>query len=138
MDAEYATTAADVGGEREVRGTKAVIDWANGRATGHHLDGSPADATQWTDGKTGMIGVSWDGTIANAVASTGVKGLETIVPVAAISSWYDYTRSHGIPYYTEHVQFLHEYVSNFDDPTCSALSQTAAGSSVAWPVARAR
>ena len=44
-----------------------------------------AVATKWTNGKIGMIGVSWDGTIANAVASTGVEGLETIVPVAAIS-----------------------------------------------------
>ena len=46
-----------------------------------------------------MIGGSWDGTIANAVAATGVEGLETIVPIAAISSWYDYTRGNGIPYY---------------------------------------
>lgn len=119
---DFSTGCADVGGSREVRGTKAVIDWANGRATGRHLDGSPADATQWTDGKTGMIGVSWDGTIANAVASTGVKGLETIVPVAAISSWYDYTRGNGIPFYEGHVGFLNDYVSNYDSQFCQDMT----------------
>ena len=27
------------------------------------------------------------------VASTGVEGLTTIVPISAISDWYDYSRS---------------------------------------------
>ncbi|HEX8343764.1 MAG TPA: CocE/NonD family hydrolase, partial [Actinoplanes sp.] len=40
-------------------------------------------------------GVSYNGTLPNAVASTGVRGLETIVPIAAISSWYDYYRANG-------------------------------------------
>ena len=119
---DFSTGCADVGGEREVRGTKAVIDWANGRANGYHLDGSRADATEWTDGKTGMIGVSWDGTIANSVAATGVKGLETIVPVAAISSWYDYTRGNGIPFYEQHVAFLNDFVSNYDSQFCRDMT----------------
>ncbi|MFO1337338.1 MAG: CocE/NonD family hydrolase [Burkholderiaceae bacterium] len=119
---DFSTGCADVGGSREVRGTKAVIDWANGRANGYHLDGSAADATQWTTGKTGMIGVSWDGTIANSVASTGVKGLETIVPVAAISSWYDYTRGNGIPFYEGHVGFLNDFVSNYDSQFCRDMT----------------
>lgn len=119
---DFSTGCADVGGNREVLGTKAVIDWANGRANGYHLDGSPADATQWTTGKTGMIGVSWDGTIANSVASTGVKGLETIVPVAAISSWYDYTRGNGIPFYEGHVGFLNDFVSNYDSQYCRDMT----------------
>jgi X-Pro dipeptidyl-peptidase len=42
-----------------------------------------------------MIGVSYNGTLPNAVAATGVRGLETIVPIAAISSWYDYYRADG-------------------------------------------
>ena len=42
-----------------------------------------------------MIGVSYNGTLPNAVAATGVRGLETIVPIAAISSWYDYYRANG-------------------------------------------
>ena len=45
-----------------------------------------------------MIGKSYDGTLANGVAATGVKGLKTIVPISAISSWYDYDRSQGLPF----------------------------------------
>ncbi|MGM9488723.1 CocE/NonD family hydrolase [Ideonella sp. YS5] len=119
---DFSTGCADVGGDREVRGTKAVIDWLNGRAEGYYLDGSQADATQWSTGKAGMIGVSWDGTIANSVAATGVKGLETIVPVAAISSWYDYTRGNGIPFYEDHVAFLNDFVSNYDSQFCRDMT----------------
>jgi X-Pro dipeptidyl-peptidase len=119
---DFSTGCADVGGSREVMGTKAIIDWANGRAKGYYMDGSPADATQWTNGKTGMIGVSWDGTIANSVAATGVDGLKTIVPVAAISSWYDYTRGNGIPFYEGHVGFLNDYVSNYDSQFCQNMT----------------
>lgn len=119
---DFSTGCADVGGNYEVLGTKAVIDWANGRATGLYTDGRVADATQWTDGKTGMIGVSWDGTIANSVAATGVEGLKTIVPVAAISSWYDYTRGHGTPFYADHVTFLNDFVSNYYSQVCRDMT----------------
>ena len=44
-----------------------------------------------------MIGKSCDGTIANGVAATGVEGLRTIVPIGAISSWYDYYFAAGRP-----------------------------------------
>ena len=43
-----------------------------------------------------MIGVSYNGTLPNQVATTGVEGLETIVPISAISSWYDYYRANGL------------------------------------------
>ena len=42
-----------------------------------------------------MTGVSYNGTLPNAVATTGVEGLKTIIPIAAISSWYDYYRANG-------------------------------------------
>ncbi|HEV8689856.1 MAG TPA: CocE/NonD family hydrolase, partial [Ideonella sp.] len=70
----------------------------------------------------GMIGVSWDGTIANSVAATGVEGLTTIVPVAAISSWYDYTRGNGIPFFEEHVAFLNDFVSNYLSQFCRDMT----------------
>jgi X-Pro dipeptidyl-peptidase len=91
------TGCGDVGGREEVEGVRAVIDWLNGRARGAYADGTPAHAT-WTSGKVGMIGKSWDGTVANGVAATGVEGLETIVPISAISSWYDYYRDNGALY----------------------------------------
>ena len=50
----------------------------------------------WTTGAVGMTGGSYNGTLPNMVATTGVEGLKTIVPVAAISSWYDYYRANGL------------------------------------------
>lgn len=82
------------GGRNETLGMKAVVDWLNGRATGFDETGATVRA-DWSTGRTGMIGVSYNGTLPNAVASTGVRGLETIVPIAAISSWYDYYRANG-------------------------------------------
>ncbi|MDR6227594.1 X-Pro dipeptidyl-peptidase [Desmospora profundinema] len=82
------------GGTNEVIGTRAVIDWLNGRANAVNEAGEPVMA-DWSTGDVGMIGVSYNGTLPNAVAATGVEGLKTIVPIAAISSWYDYYRANG-------------------------------------------
>jgi X-Pro dipeptidyl-peptidase len=135
---DRSTGCSDVGADLEVKGTKAVIDWLNNRVPAYTPAGAPAKA-DWSTGKAGMIGVSWNGTIANSVASTGVKGLETIVPIAAISSWYDYTRSNGVPYYDEYMGFLHDYVSNDASPRCVEMtneieqdSDTRTGSYSRW------
>jgi X-Pro dipeptidyl-peptidase len=85
----------DVGASGETLGTKAVIDWLNGRARGWNEAGERVEA-DWTTGAVGMIGVSYNGTLPNQVATTGVEGLETIVPISAISSWYDYYRANGL------------------------------------------
>jgi X-Pro dipeptidyl-peptidase len=85
----------DVGAAVETLGTKAVIDWLNGRAQGWNEAGEPVTAG-WTTGAVGMVGVSYNGTLPNQVATTGVEGLETIVPISAISSWYDYYRANGL------------------------------------------
>jgi len=85
----------DVGGPWETLGTKAVIDWLNGRARGFDAAGNPVGA-DWTTGAVGMTGVSYNGTLPNQVATTGVAGLKTIIPVSAISSWYDYYRANGL------------------------------------------
>ncbi|TDM09136.1 MAG: hypothetical protein C4K60_07370 [Ideonella sp. MAG2] len=67
---DFSTGCADVGGRREVRGSKAVIDWASGRAKGFYADGSPADATRWSTGHSAMIGVSWDGIFCKDLTPT--------------------------------------------------------------------
>ncbi|MHA7957066.1 Xaa-Pro dipeptidyl-peptidase [Streptomyces sp. L500] len=90
----------DIGGRSDVQSAKAVVDWLNGRARGYSSrTGTTAVAAGWTTGAVGMIGKSYDGTIANAVAATGVKGLRTIVPIGAISSWYDYYFAKGAALY---------------------------------------
>lgn len=43
-----------------------------------------------------MTGRSYAGTTQFGLATTGVEGLKTIVPVAAIASWYEYTNSQGV------------------------------------------
>ncbi|MEV6342593.1 Xaa-Pro dipeptidyl-peptidase [Actinoplanes sp. NPDC051851] len=82
------------GGRNETLGMKAVVDWLNGRARAFDASGATVTAT-WSTGNTGMIGASYNGTLPNAVATTGVEGLKTIVPIAAISSWYGYYRANG-------------------------------------------
>jgi X-Pro dipeptidyl-peptidase len=110
----------DVGGPADVLGGKAVIDWLNGRATAYREDGTPAVA-DWTTGKSAMIGKSYDGTLANAVAATGVKGLETIVPISAISSWYKYQRSNGVVYNFNYMSRLGNTVDTDPDAKCAAV-----------------
>ena len=43
-----------------------------------------------------MTGKSYLGTLATAVATTGVAGLETVISEAAISDWYQYYRDNGL------------------------------------------
>jgi len=114
------TGCVAVGGASEVLGAKAVIDWLNGRAKAFHADGTPAYA-DWTTGAVGMIGKSWDGTIANGVAATGVAGLRTIVPISSISSWYDYTRFNGVLRTRQYVNFLAGFVGDRPASACGSV-----------------
>ncbi|GAA1867035.1 Xaa-Pro dipeptidyl-peptidase [Actinomadura bangladeshensis] len=109
------------GGPSDVLGGKAVVDWLNGRAKAYKPDGSPVEAT-WTTGRTGMIGKSYDGTLANGVAATGVEGLETIVPISAISSWYDYSRMNGVKYTDDEQPWLASYVDTDPPEKCAAVN----------------
>ena len=88
------TGCPTIGGYEESLAMKAVIDWFNGHGTGFDENGNVVTA-YWTTGNTAMIGTSYDGTLPLAAASTGVRGLKAIVPVAAVSSYYDHRRSYG-------------------------------------------
>ena len=88
------TGCPTTGDVNETIGARSVVDWLNGRAHARDAAGAPVTA-RWSTGKTGMMGVSYNGTLPNAVAGTGVAGLETIVPIAAISNWYQYYRNEG-------------------------------------------
>ncbi|WP_166022415.1 CocE/NonD family hydrolase, partial [Streptomyces chilikensis] len=115
------TGCVDQGGRSDVLSVKAAVDWLNGNATASFADGAPADA-DWTTGATGMIGKSYDGTLANGVAALGTEGLETIVPIGAISSWYDYDRWQGLPFSYGYPSYLSAYVAGGrqQDVDCSA------------------
>ena len=119
-----------VGDVNETLGAKAVIDWLNGRAKGYtSVDSTEEVVADWTTGKVGMIGASYDGTLANAVASTGVEGLEAVVSFAAISNWYDYYRANGHVvaaggYQGEDADVLGDYVhSRADRSVCRHVIQ---------------
>ncbi|MFF3749210.1 Xaa-Pro dipeptidyl-peptidase [Streptomyces sp. NPDC002018] len=103
----------DVGGRSDIQSAKAVVDWLNGRARAYgSRTGTERVRADWTTGATGMIGKSYDGTIANGVAATGVEGLKTIVPISAISSWYDYYFQQGAPLYDSGPEWLSDYVES--------------------------
>src|SRR3954454_7368730 len=86
------------GGPGDIAGEKSVVDYLNGRVKGYSAASltAPEISSAWHNGSSGMIGKSYDGTLSNGVAATGVEGLKTIVPVSAISSWYLYSRTGGI------------------------------------------
>ena len=85
------------GGSNETLAAKAVIDWLGGRVPAYTTRTGDAPAVaSWTTGKVGMLGTSYNGTIPEGVATTGVEGLEAIVPISAISDWYDYYRANGM------------------------------------------
>lgn len=86
------------GGYEETESVKVVIDWLNGKGKAWNKDGEEITA-DWSTGNVGMVGKSYDGTLPNAAAASGIEGLKTIVPIGAISSWYDYYRYGGIPFY---------------------------------------
>ncbi len=89
------TGCPTVGDMSETLAAKSVIDWLNGRARAFGENGKEVKA-DWANGKVGITGTSYDGTLPIMVATTGVEGLKAIVPIAAISSWYDYYRANGL------------------------------------------
>jgi X-Pro dipeptidyl-peptidase len=112
---------ASVGGLNETLAPKAVIDWLNGRAKGYmSVDGTEEVEAYWTTGKVGMTGTSYNGTLPIAAATTGVEGLEAIIPVAAISEWYNYYRDAGAVrapggFQGEDLDVLFDYINSRHD-----------------------
>ncbi|MEZ6128478.1 MAG: Xaa-Pro dipeptidyl-peptidase [Planctomycetaceae bacterium] len=107
-----------IGGDNESLAPKAVIDWLCGRAHGFTTpDGNKEVSAYWSTGKVGMTGTSYNGTIPLAAATTGVDGLEAIIPIAPNTSYYHYYRSHGLVrhpggYMGEDIDVLYNYVNS--------------------------
>ena len=92
-----------LGGNGELAAAKATMRWLNGKGTAYRLDettGLPGEEVKakWSNGKAGMIGKSYDGTIANAAAAMGLPGLKTVVPVGGIDRWYNYMYHNGVQF----------------------------------------
>ena len=93
----YSDGCPTSGAPNETLGATAIIDWLNGRKKAYTTRDGTVEAApvNWHNGKTAMMGTSYNGTIPIAAATTGVDGLAAIVPIAAISDWYDYYRANG-------------------------------------------
>jgi X-Pro dipeptidyl-peptidase len=81
------------GDKQEALDAVAVIDWIASQS--------------WSNGKVGMIGGSYDGTMANGAAALypiygqhhypdGTDALAAVVPIRAIDRWYDYQFFNGV------------------------------------------
>ena len=103
------TCGADV----ETDAFKCVVEWLaqnSSRAAYTDKENNIQIKADWSNGNVAMTGRSYGGTTDFAVASTGVENLKTIVPVAGIASWYEYTNSQGIstgrnPAYSDNLGF---------------------------------
>ncbi len=112
---------ATVGDTPERTAMKFVIDWLNGRAKGYTspTGTEQVSATSWSTGKVGMIGTSYEGTLPLAAATTGVAGLEVVIPVSPNTSYYHYYRANGLVrspggYLGEDVDVLYDFVASGD------------------------
>ncbi|MGH3442050.1 MAG: CocE/NonD family hydrolase, partial [Nitriliruptorales bacterium] len=86
------TGCFDYGGVRERETGAAVVDFLGTR--------------DWSNGRVGMIGGSYDGTTQLATAVEAPEHLVAILPQVAIDRWYDYAFGGGI-----------RYLLNSEDPT---------------------
>lgn len=122
--------APTVGGINESLAPKAVIDWLNNRATGYTEPyGNETVTAFWSTGKVGMTGTSYNGTIPLAAATTGVDGLEAIIPVAPNTSYYHYYRSNGLVrspggYLGEDIDVLYDFIHSGDESKRAYNNQT--------------
>lgn len=86
-------------GPNDIESVAAVIRWLHGEPDStayRNLDRAQTISAAWSSGKSAVTGISYDGGIANAVAtSDSVPGLQTVVPIAGGSSAYN-TRPHGV------------------------------------------
>tara|TARA_B100000809_G_scaffold70467_1_gene67990 strand:+ start:559 stop:2397 length:1839 start_codon:yes stop_codon:yes gene_type:complete len=110
-----------VGGDNESLAPKAVIDWLCGRIPGYaSIDANKKVDAFWSTGKVGMTGTSYNGTIPLAAATTGVEGLEAIIPIAPNTSYYHYYRSNGLVrspggYLGEDIDVLYDFIHSGEE-----------------------
>ncbi|MFV0571446.1 MAG: Xaa-Pro dipeptidyl-peptidase [Xanthomarina gelatinilytica] len=110
-----------VGGDNESLAPKAVIEWLTGKVKGYtEREGNEEVTAYWSTGKVGMTGTSYNGTIPLAAATTGVEGLEAIIPIAPNTSYYHYYRSNGLVrspggYLGEDIDVLYDFIHSGDE-----------------------
>ncbi len=113
--------APTIGGLNEELAPKTVVQWLTGKAKGFtERNGNEEVKAYWSTGKVGMTGTSYNGTLPLAAATTGVEGLEAIIPIAPNTSSYHYYRSNGLVrspggYLGEDIDVLYDFVHSGDE-----------------------
>ena len=113
--------APTVGGPNESLAPKSVIEWLCGKRKGYtSRTGTEEVKAFWSTGKVGMTGTSYNGTLPLAAATTGVEGLEAIIPIAPNTSYYHYYRSNGLVrspggYLGEDIDVLYDFIHSGDE-----------------------
>ena len=119
-----------VGGDNESLAPKAVVEWLCGRAKGYTTPyGNETVEAFWSTGKVGMTGTSYNGTIPLAAATTGVDGLEAIIPIAPNTSYYHYYRSNGLVrspggYLGEDIDVLYDFIHSGGEEPLTPMKNT--------------
>lgn len=113
-----------VGSEYERDAFKSVVEWIHDdRVAYADREGTITTKADWANGNVAMTGRSYAGTMPFAVATTGVEGLKTIVPVAGIADWYSQQNMQGAQRYWPKEMlnsFLAYYCSSrYNDSTLS-------------------
>ncbi|MFD1063619.1 Xaa-Pro dipeptidyl-peptidase [Winogradskyella litorisediminis] len=117
----FSDGAPTIGGVNEELAPKAVVQWLTGKAKGFtERNGTEEVKAYWSTGKVGMTGTSYNGTLPLAAATTGVEGLEVIIPIAPNTSSYHYYRSNGLVrspggYLGEDIDVLYDFVHSGDE-----------------------
>lgn len=113
--------APTVGGINESLAPKAVIEWLAGKDNGYTTpDGDEKVMAFWSNGRVGMTGTSYNGTLPLAAATTGVEALKVIIPIAPNTSSYHYYRSNGLVrspggYLGEDIDVLYDFIHSGDE-----------------------
>lgn len=92
------TGCLDHMGPSDIGGAAAAVQYLAGAATGSTPDGRHVTA-DWSNGKVGMSGKSYDGAVVNGVAALGTPGLAAVITEAALSDVYEYARPGSIVRY---------------------------------------
>ncbi len=135
--------APTVGGDNESLAPKAVIEWLTGKDNGYTTpDGNEKVRAFWSTGKVGMTGTSYNGTLPLAAATTGVKGLEAIIPIAPNTSYYHYYRSNGLVrspggYLGEDIDVLYDFIHSGDESKRAYNNRTVRDTEMAQGMDRA-
>ena len=135
----YSDGCPTSGGRNETLGATDVIDWLNGRRKALHDPHGHVEAppVNWHNGHTAMMGTSYNGTIPIAAATTGVQGLDAIVPISAISRLVRLLprQRHGPRAALRRRRHRQQLASSARTSTCSSTTSTRAATRSTRPAA---